>query len=58
MMEGWGLARSLHIRVNVVGMSGRTVLQVGRDQKAEAYRVCGADSQGQWGSRLCVGGET
>lgn len=58
MMEGWGLLCSLHIKVNVIGMLGRTVLQVGRDQKAEEYGVCRTGSQGQWGSRLAVGGET
>lgn len=58
MMEGWELVCSLHIRGNDIGMSGRTVLQVGQDRKAEEYGACRTDSQGQWGSRLSVGGET
>lgn len=58
MMEGWNLLCSLHIKVNVLGMLGRTVLQVGREQKAEESVVCRTGSQGQWGSGLSVGGET
>lgn len=29
-MEGWDLLRSLHIKVNVIGMLGSPALQVGR----------------------------
>lgn len=58
MKEGWELLWSLHNKVNVTGMLGRTVLQVGRDQKPEDYGVCRSGSQGQWASRLGGGGET
>lgn len=57
-MEGWDLLRSWHVKVNVMGMLGRTVLQVGRDQEAGEYGMPRTGSQGQWGSRLSVGGET
>lgn len=49
MMEGWDLLRSLHIKVNVIGMLGSTVLQVGRAQQAGGY------GEGRTGSQGAVG---
>lgn len=56
-MEGWDLLRSLHIKVNVIGMLGSPALQVGRAPAGWGGSGEGrTGSQGQWGSS--VGGET
>lgn len=54
MMEGWDLVCSLHIRGNVIGMWGRTELQVGRDWKAEECMECVEQTHKGSGAVGCV----